>query len=57
LRSVEAEDFGQFRKQARQTAHLQQALQKAQAFFDDHPQKPADVVARRAQLCVQCITL
>jgi hypothetical protein len=42
LLSVEAEDFGQFLKQARQPALLQQVQQKAQAFLDDHPQQPTD---------------
>ena len=37
LQSIEADDFWQFRKYVRQTAHLQLAQQKAQAFCDDLP--------------------
>jgi hypothetical protein len=55
LHSVEAEDFCQLPKQTRQTAHLQQAQQKAQAFLGDHPQQPADVVPSCTQHRVQRI--
>jgi hypothetical protein len=52
LQSVETKDFGQFYKQARQTGHLQKALQKAWTFLGDHPQQPTDVVARSADQCI-----
>jgi hypothetical protein len=55
LQSIDADDFGQFRKQVRQTAHLQQAQQKNQSFPGDHPQQPAHVVACGTQHRMQCI--
>ncbi len=55
MQSIAAEYFGQFLKHSRKTACLQQAQQKAHAFLGDHPQQPADVVARCAQHRVQRI--
>jgi hypothetical protein len=57
LKSVEAEDFGQFLKQARQTTRLQQVQQKAWAFLDDRTQRPTEVVARSAQHRLRRITM
>ncbi|WP_158270226.1 hypothetical protein [Limnohabitans sp. T6-20] len=57
MQFVTADYFGQFLKQARQTARLQQAQQKAKAFLDDYPQQLAHAVARFAQQRMQHVLL
>jgi hypothetical protein len=49
LQSITAKKFGLLLKHFRKTTCLQQAQQKAQAFFADHSQEPAGV----EPICVQ----